>query len=51
MATKVTFFPVQNGDMTLVRLGDDPETTLLIDCNIRQAADEDDEGADRVRKN
>jgi hypothetical protein len=50
MTTKVTFFPVENGDMTLVRLGDDPGATLLIDCKIRQAADED-EGADRVRKN
>ncbi len=42
MGTKVTFFPVENGDMTLVKLGDDLGTTLLIDCNIRQAVDDDD---------
>lgn len=40
MATKVTFFPVGNGDMTLVSLGDSAGTTILIDCNIRAAADD-----------
>ena len=43
MATTITFFPVDNGDMTLVKLGDAAETTLLIDCNIREAADAKDD--------
>lgn len=40
MDTKIAFFPVDNGDMTLLKLGDDAETTVLIDCNIREAADD-----------
>ena len=40
MATSITFFPVDNGDMTLISLGDKGETTILIDCNIRGAADD-----------
>jgi len=40
MATKLTFFPVGNGDMTLVSLGDADGTTILIGCNIRAAADD-----------
>ncbi len=40
MATNVTFFPVGNGDMTLISLGDSAGTTILIDCNIRAAADD-----------
>ncbi|WP_165666423.1 metallohydrolase [Metapseudomonas otitidis] len=40
MTAKVTFFPVDNGDMTLVRLADTRVTTLLIDIHIRQAADD-----------
>ncbi len=43
MATRATFFPVGNGDMTLIKLGDEDGTTILIDCNIRQATDDDDE--------
>ena len=39
MAAKITFFPVDNGDMTLVRLADSNATSLLIDCKIRSAAD------------
>ena len=35
MPTTVTFFPVDNGDMTLIRLGDVDSTTILIDVNIR----------------
>jgi hypothetical protein len=35
-----TFFPVGNGDMTLVRLADPETTTILIDVNIRVAADD-----------
>jgi hypothetical protein len=40
MATSITFFPVGNGDMTLIGLGDKAGTTILIDCNIRAAADD-----------
>ncbi|WP_159814862.1 metallohydrolase [Pseudomonas sp. 18058] len=40
MSAKITFFPVDNGDMTLVRLADTRVTTLLIDTNIRVAADD-----------
>ena len=40
MATNVTFFPVGNGDMTLISLGDSAGTNILIDCNIRAAADD-----------
>ena len=36
MGTTITFFPVDNGDMTLIKLGDSAETTILIDCNIRE---------------
>jgi hypothetical protein len=40
MATKVSFFSVGNGDMTLIQLGDEAGTTILVDCNIRAAADD-----------
>ena len=40
MATSSTFFPVGNGDMTLICLGDKAGKTILIDCNIRAAADD-----------
>jgi hypothetical protein len=30
MATSITFFPVGNGDMTLICLGDKAGTTILI---------------------
>ncbi len=40
MATNVTFFPVGNGDMTLISLGDASGTNILVDCNIRAAADD-----------
>lgn len=39
MPTTVTFFPVDNGDMTLIKLGDALGTTILIDVNIRLSAD------------
>jgi hypothetical protein len=42
MATSITYFPVDNGDMTLIVLGDKNGTTILIDCNIRAADDEED---------
>ncbi len=49
MAAKITFFQVGNGDMTLVRLADTRVTTILIDSNIRVAADDpDDETPDVV---
>ena len=41
MSSKVTFFPVDNGDMTLIELDDDHKTTILIDVNMRQAADDE----------
>lgn len=50
MNSKVTFFPVGNGDMTLVELADTGKTTLLIDCNIRQAADDPDDTTPDVAK-
>ena len=40
MPTTITFFPVDNGDMTLIKFGDLDATTLLIDINIRQDADD-----------
>jgi len=40
MPTTITFFPVDNGDMTLIKFGDPDATTLLIDMNIRQDADD-----------
>ena len=43
MVAKITFFPVDNGDMTLVRLADTNTSSLLIDCKIRAAADNSNE--------
>ncbi|MCU8058410.1 metallohydrolase [Shewanella sp. SM34] len=40
MSAKIEFFPVDNGDMTLIRLADTVSTTLLIDINIRSMADD-----------
>jgi hypothetical protein len=42
MPTSITFFPVDCGDMTLIVLGDKQGTTILIDCKIREAADDTD---------
>lgn len=39
MTARISFFPVDNGDMTLIRFADNPSTTLLIDIRIRAAAD------------
>src|SRR5262245_16162771 len=50
MPTTVTFLPVDNGDMTLIRFGDDGATTLLIDTNIRLDADDPDGDARDVAK-
>ncbi|MDD2466774.1 MAG: metallohydrolase [Desulfobulbus sp.] len=43
MSAKITFFPVGNGDMTLITLNDSNETNILIDVNIRSAADDPDD--------
>lgn len=40
MPATITFFPVGNGDMTLIKLNDKDQTTILIDVNIRNAADD-----------
>jgi hypothetical protein len=41
MTASLTFFPVSNGDMTLIRL--DNGQTIIVDCNIRSNADDDDD--------
>lgn len=41
--TIVSCFPAGNGDMTLIALADNAETKILIDCNIREAADDPDD--------
>ena len=43
MSAMITFFPVGCGDMALVRLADEPATHILIDVNIRGAADDPDD--------
>ncbi|CAN7595961.1 metallohydrolase [Polaromonas sp. LjRoot131] len=48
MAAKISFLPVGNGDMTLITLAD--EVRILIDCNIRDAADDPDHIARDVAK-
>ena len=50
MPSTITFFPVDNGDMTLLKFGDADATTLLIDINIRQDADDPDGDARDVAK-
>lgn len=50
MVAKITFFPVDNGDMTLLRLADSNVTSLLIDCKIRSAADNSDDDTRDVAK-
>lgn len=50
MTAKVTFFPVDNGDMTLIRLANTEATSLLIDCKIRAAADNLDKPTPNVAK-
>lgn len=49
MVAKITFFPVGNGDMTLLEL--ESGRTVLIDINIRAAADDpDDDTLDVAQK-
>ena len=50
MPTTITFFPVDCGDMTLIRFGDVDATTLLIDVNIRMDADDPEGEARDVAK-
>lgn len=50
MATTLTFFPVDNGDMSLIKFGDADATTLLIDVNIRADADDQDTDTRDVAK-
>jgi ribonuclease BN (tRNA processing enzyme) len=38
MTARISFLPVDNGDMTLIRFADEPSTTLLIDIRIRASA-------------
>jgi hypothetical protein len=46
MSASITFFPVSNGDMTLLKL--DNGQTILIDVNIRGAADDEDDDTPNV---
>lgn len=48
--TIVSLFPVGNGDMTLIALADNAETSILIDCNIREAADDPEDETRNVAK-
>jgi hypothetical protein len=41
LSTQITFFPVGNGDMTLIELDDASQTKILIDMNIRENADDE----------
>lgn len=45
MTAKITFFPVGNGDMTLIELADN-KTQILIDMNVRVVAEDDGETLD-----
>lgn len=48
MKSTITFFPVDNGDMTLIKLSEN--TTILIDINLRESAeDEEDPSFDAVK--
>lgn len=48
MAAKIAFFPVGNGDMTLIQL--ESGRTILIDVNIRAAADDQEDPTPDVAK-
>jgi hypothetical protein len=50
MGASITFFPVDNGDMTLVQLADSDNTSILVDLNIRAAADDPDDSTRDVAK-
>jgi hypothetical protein len=38
MKLKITFFPVDNGDMALIKLSD--KTTIVADINLRESAED-----------
>ena len=46
MSAMISFFPVGNGDMTLIEL--ESGRTILIDVNIREAADNPDDSTPNV---
>ena len=46
MPSTITFFPVDNGDMTLIKLKN--KTTILIDINIHEAAEDEQDPACNV---
>jgi hypothetical protein len=48
MAARISFFPVGNGDMTLIQL--ESGRTILIDVNIRAAADDPEDSRPDVAK-
>jgi hypothetical protein len=48
MASKIAFFPVGNGDMTLIQL--ESGRTILIDANIRAAADDPEDSTPDVAR-
>ncbi|HWO93130.1 MAG TPA: metallohydrolase [Dehalococcoidia bacterium] len=48
MAARISFFPVGNGDMTLIQL--ESGRTILIDLNIRAAADDPEDSTPDVAK-
>lgn len=50
MNTLITFFPVDCGDMTLIRLSDAATTSVLIDVRIRTAADDPDDSTRDVAR-
>jgi hypothetical protein len=50
MTASITFFPVGCGDMTLLKLADSACTTVLVDMNIRGAADNPDDDTRDVAK-
>ena len=39
MPSKITLFPVSNGDMVLLKLED--KTTILVDINVRDATEDE----------
>jgi hypothetical protein len=43
MKSTITFFPVDNGDMTLIKLSDN--TTILVDINLRESAEDEENPA------
>ena len=43
MKSTITFFPVDNGDMTLIKLR--VKTTILVDINLRELAEDEENPA------